>query len=126
MNNPVHCAINGSVEWLSFLFYKLCSKLITALTDRDYIIPKQIREHGLKKSNIKLSDSGILDIINSYTRESGVRELERKVGEIMRKVAKLVVSGEKKSVSVVRHAKLMPTGNASVMHKRKLLTWKRK
>lgn len=67
---------------------------------KDYIIPRQTEEHGLKKSNVKIADSAILEIINSYTRESGVRELERKVGEVMRKVAKIVVSGEKASVSI--------------------------
>lgn len=67
---------------------------------REYIIPKQIKEHGLKKSNVKISDEAIIETINSYTRESGVRELERKIGEIMRKTARAVVSEGKKSVSV--------------------------
>ncbi len=67
---------------------------------KEYIIPKQIKEHALKKSSIRISDEAILKIVNSYTRESGVRELERRVGEIMRKTAKAVVKGEKKSVSI--------------------------
>ncbi len=67
---------------------------------KEYIIPKQIKEHALKKSNIRISDEAILKIINCYTRESGVRELERRVGEIMRKTAKAVVKGEKKSISI--------------------------
>ena len=67
---------------------------------KDYIIPKQIKEHGLKKSNVKISDEAIIETVNSYTRESGVRELERKIGEIMRKIARAVVSEGKKSVSV--------------------------
>jgi len=67
---------------------------------KEYIVPKQTKEHGLKKSNVKISDEAILEIINSYTRESGVRELERKIGEIMRKAARAVVSEGKKCVSV--------------------------
>ena len=67
---------------------------------KEYIIPKQIKEHALKKSNIRISDEAILKIINCYTRESGVRELERRVGKIMRKIAKMIVKGEKKSVSI--------------------------
>ncbi len=67
---------------------------------KEYIIPKQIKEHALKKSNIRISDEAILKIINCYTRESGVRELERRVGKIMRKTAKIIVKGEKKSVSI--------------------------
>ncbi|MBQ4629685.1 MAG: endopeptidase La [Clostridia bacterium] len=67
---------------------------------KEYIIPKQTMEHGLKKSNVKISDEAILETINSYTRESGVRELERKISEIMRKIARAVVADGKKSVSV--------------------------
>lgn len=67
---------------------------------REYIVPKQIKEHGLKNSNIRISDEAILEIVNCYTRESGVRELERRIGEIMRKAARAVVSEGKKSVSV--------------------------
>ncbi len=67
---------------------------------KQYIIPKQLSDHALKKSNVRISDTAILSIIHTYTRESGVRELERRIGEIMRKTAKAVVSGEKKSISV--------------------------
>ncbi|MBE7038267.1 MAG: endopeptidase La [Ruminococcaceae bacterium] len=67
---------------------------------KNYLIPKQIKLNGLKKSNVKFSDSAIISIINNYTRESGVRSLERKIAAVLRKVAKIIVSGEKKSVSV--------------------------
>ena len=67
---------------------------------KEYIIPKQIKEHGLKKSHVRISDEAILEIVNCYTRESGVRELERRIGEIMRKAARAIVSGTKKSMSV--------------------------
>lgn len=66
----------------------------------DYIIPKQIKEHGLKKSNVKFNDDVICEIINSYTRESGVRELERKIADIMRKVACAHLTEGKKTVTV--------------------------
>ena len=67
---------------------------------KEYIIPKQIKEHGLKKSNVKISDDALSEIINSYTRESGVRELERKIAQIMRKTACTILAEGKKSVSV--------------------------
>ncbi len=67
---------------------------------KEYIIPKQIKEHGLKKSHVRISDEAIIEIVNCYTRESGVRELERRIGEIMRKAARAIVSGTKKSMSV--------------------------
>ncbi len=53
-----------------------------------HIIPKQLREHGLDKYDIKITDDSILQIIRGYTREAGVRNLEREIASIMRKVAK--------------------------------------
>jgi len=80
---------------------------LTGYTDReklkiatDYIIPKQLKEHGLKKSNIKISDDAITEVINGYTRESGVRDLERKIGKIMRKAACDILAEGKKTISV--------------------------
>ena len=62
-----------------------------------FLIPKQIEAHGLKEENLKFSDDTIFDIIHRYTREAGVRNLEREITSICRKVAKEVVkSGDKK------------------------------
>jgi len=52
---------------------------------KDHLIPKQLQKHGLKKSQLKISDDGIREIIRCYTRESGVRSLERRIAEICRK-----------------------------------------
>ena len=52
---------------------------------KDHLIPKQLHKHGLKKSQLKISDDGIREIIRCYTRESGVRSLERRIAEICRK-----------------------------------------
>ncbi len=67
---------------------------------KDHLVPKQIRENGLKKSNISFTEAGLRSIINYYTRESGVRNLEREIGNICRKVARQYVSGDTKKVSV--------------------------
>lgn len=67
---------------------------------KKYIIPKQIKENGLKKSNITITDEAVGEIIHSYTREQGVRELERKITEIMRKTACAVEFKGKKSCYV--------------------------
>ena len=56
-----------------------------------YLLPKQIKEHGLEPGFVKIEEKAIRDIINYYTRESGVRTLERTVGKICRKVAKKYV-----------------------------------
>lgn len=65
-----------------------------------YLLPKQIRVNGLKRSNIKISEETLMEIINYYSRESGVRELERLISRICRVVAKIIVEEDKKSVTV--------------------------
>ena len=61
---------------------------------KEYLISKQLKRHGLTKKEFKITDEGIKFLIDFYTREAGVRELERKISSLMRKVAKKVVSGE--------------------------------
>ena len=58
---------------------------------KKYLLPKQMKDHALKTDFIKMEDEAIRDIINSYTREAGVRSLERTIGKICRKVAKKYV-----------------------------------
>ncbi|MGM9949743.1 MAG: endopeptidase La [Lysinibacillus sp.] len=67
---------------------------------KNHLIPKQMKEHGLKKSQLVLKDEAIIDLIRYYTREAGVRGLERQVATLCRKAAKIIVSGEKKRVTV--------------------------
>ncbi|WP_428257998.1 endopeptidase La [Gallibacter sp. Marseille-QA0791] len=65
-----------------------------------YLVPKQVKENGLTSRNISFTEKGLRTIINYYTRESGVRNLEREIGNLCRKVAKNVVCGETKKVSI--------------------------
>jgi len=65
-----------------------------------YLLPKQIKENGVNKDELDLVDGTIKEIIRSYTRESGVRNLEREISKVARKVVKKVVSGEEKKVTV--------------------------
>ncbi|MDR4517658.1 MAG: endopeptidase La [Nitrosomonas sp.] len=66
-----------------------------------YLLPKQLKNHGLKKSELILSDTALRDIVRYYTRESGVRSLEREVSKICRKAVKmLLLDKEKAKVSV--------------------------
>ena len=67
---------------------------------RNHLIPKQLKRHGLKKTQLKLTDDGIREIIVSYTRESGVRILERELGSLCRKAAMAIVEKKCKTVSV--------------------------
>ncbi len=65
-----------------------------------YLIPRQIRENGLRESEISFTDEAILTIIREYTREAGVRNLERQIGAVCRKVATRVAEGNAKPVEV--------------------------
>ncbi len=67
---------------------------------KKYLVPKQIKEHGLTEGNLRLSNSTIRDIINSYTREAGVRELERQIATVCRKSATRIVEEKMKVVRV--------------------------
>ena len=61
---------------------------------KNHLIPKQINKHGLKKSQLRITDEGIREIIQCYTRESGVRNLERAFAEICRKTAMQLLADE--------------------------------
>lgn len=65
-----------------------------------YLVGKQMEAHGLQKKNMRIGEETIRDIINYYTREAGVRNLEREIASVCRKVAKTLVSSGKKSVTV--------------------------
>lgn len=65
-----------------------------------YLIPKKTKEHGLKKENIKISEKALRDLINYYTRESGVRNLEREIANLCRKVARKIVTNKAKSYTI--------------------------
>ena len=59
---------------------------------QQYLIPKQVKAHGLKPKNFSITEKALRDLINYYTRESGVRNLEREIGSLCRKVARKIVT----------------------------------
>ena len=61
---------------------------------KNHLIPKQLEKHGLKKAQLRITDDGIREIINCYTRESGVRSLERRIADICRKADMQILSQE--------------------------------
>ncbi|MDA7752159.1 endopeptidase La [Candidatus Pelagibacter sp.] len=65
-----------------------------------YLLPKQVKDNGVKEKEMTLSKDIIKEIIQSYTKESGVRNLEREISKVARKVVKKVVSGEEKEVKI--------------------------
>ena len=66
----------------------------------DYLIPKQVKEHGLSEHNISFSEGAVRKIIREYTREAGVRNLEREIASVCRKVARQVVEDKNTMVTV--------------------------
>jgi ATP-dependent Lon protease len=65
-----------------------------------YLLPKQIKDNGVKENEMKLGDNVIQEVIRSYTKESGVRNLEREISKLTRKVVKKVVAGEQDKVEI--------------------------
>ena len=94
MLDPIQPAFRDRMEIISLSGYTEEEKLEIA---KRHLILKQTEEHGLKKNQVQFTDEGIRAIINLYTQEAGLRNLEREIASVCRKVAKQVASGEKKS-----------------------------
>lgn len=67
---------------------------------KDHLIPKQLKKHGIKEKQLVFSDKAVEAMIHSYTREAGVRGLERKIGEICRKSAREILEEKKEVVKI--------------------------
>lgn len=65
-----------------------------------HLVPKQLKEHGLKKEQLEISENALRRIVREYTREAGVRNLERQIATICRKTARDIVSGKTKAVKI--------------------------
>ena len=87
------------MEKVDFSGYTEAEKLEIA---KRYLLPRQERENGLRDGELVLDDQGILALIQEYTREAGVRQLERELGKLGRKVARKIAAGEVDSLEVTR------------------------
>ena len=67
---------------------------------KNHLVPKQMKEHGLAKTQFAIQDEAVLEIIRHYTREAGVRSLERQIGTLCRKATRKIVDGEKAKFSI--------------------------
>ncbi len=92
MVEPIPRVLLDRMEVIYLSGYTFKEKLEIA---KRHLIPKLIKEHGLKKKDFQLSDEVILKVIEEYTSESGVRELERKLAALCRKIARKIAEGEK-------------------------------
>jgi ATP-dependent Lon protease len=89
--DTIHPALRDRMEIIELTGYTVEEKLQIAIK---HLVPKQLAEHGLKARDIKFSKEALLKVIESYTRESGVRNLERKIGSVVRSIAKSVAMEE--------------------------------
>jgi ATP-dependent Lon protease len=92
MLDPIQPAFRDRMEIIQLSGYTEEEKLEIA---KRHLIPKQVAEHGLNKNQIQFTDEGLRAIINQYTQEAGLRNLEREIAAVCRKVARQVASGEK-------------------------------
>jgi ATP-dependent Lon protease len=89
--DTIHPALRDRMEIIEITGYTQEEKIEIAMK---HLVPKQLKEHGLKSSQVKITRQAVAKVINSYTRESGVRSLERKLGTLVRNVAKAVAMEE--------------------------------
>ncbi|CCH56750.1 ATP-dependent protease La [Fibrisoma limi BUZ 3] len=89
--DTIHPALRDRMEIIDIAGYTVEEKVQIA---KKYLIPKQRKDHGLKTKDLQIEDKAILRIIEGYTRESGVRNLEQKIGALVRKVAKSIAMEE--------------------------------
>jgi ATP-dependent Lon protease len=89
--DTIHPALRDRMEIIEVTGYTVEEKLQIAI---HHLVPKQVAEHGLKSSQAKFTKDALLKIIEGYTRESGVRNLERRIGSVVRSIAKSVAMEE--------------------------------
>ncbi len=96
--DPIPRVLRDRMEVIELPGYTDLEKLQIA---KKYLIPKELENHGLSPKNVSFQDEVIKKVISDYTREAGLRNLDREIATICRKVAKMVASGEKKQVQIV-------------------------
>lgn len=95
--DPIPSALRDRMEVINLSGYTEEEKLQIA---KRYLVPRQIKENGLKAKLISFDDASINEIIAKYTREAGLRSLEREIGKVCRKVARKVAEGNKNAVKI--------------------------
>lgn len=101
LQDPIVPALRDRMEMLEFSGYIEQEKIQIA---RQFLIPKQLEENALTKEDCTFTEAGIKELIRSYTREAGVRNLEREIANVLRKVARERAEGKTASVKITKKA----------------------
>ena len=97
--STIHPALRDRMEVIDVDGYIMQEKILIA---KNHLVPKQLKEHGIKKQELKFTDAVLSKIIEEYTRESGVRQLEKSIAKVIRNRARFIASKEdfNKSISL--------------------------
>ena len=97
ITDPIPSALKDRMEIINIPGYTEIEKLKIAKT---YLLPRQMEENGIGPKILEISDKAILQIISQYTQEAGLRNLERELASICRKVARKVAEGKKEKTKI--------------------------
>ncbi len=101
--DPIPWALRDRLEIIELPGYTRQEKKMIA---RKFLVPKQLEDHGLTTERCEITDEAIFDVVDSYTREAGVRNLEREIGSVFRAVAVRVAEGQAKDHEVIEPAQV--------------------
>ncbi|MGI8965373.1 MAG: endopeptidase La, partial [Limisphaerales bacterium] len=103
--DPIHPALRDRLEVIEIPSYTAAEKLQIA---KRHLVPRQLEEHGLKKKLVKFPDTTLRQVIQDYTREAGVRNLEREIATLTRKAARKIVSRKTSDEPLTINPNLLP------------------
>jgi ATP-dependent Lon protease len=103
--DPVHPALRDRLEVLNLPSYTAAEKLEIA---KRYLVPRQLDEHGLDRKQVRLPNAMLRRLINDYTHEAGVRQLEREIASLARKAARKIISANGNAAPLVIQDKELP------------------
>ncbi|MBA2255232.1 MAG: endopeptidase La [Chloroflexi bacterium] len=95
--DPIPAALRDRMEVIALPGYTQQEKIEIG---KRFLIPKQMENHGLTKKTIEIADTAMVSLVQAYTKEAGVRNLEREIASVMRKVARQVAEGRKRKTTV--------------------------
>ena len=103
--DPIHPALRDRLEVIELPSYTAAEKVQIA---RRHLVPRQLEEHGLKRKLVRFPDATLRRVVQDYTREAGVRQLDREIASLTRKAARKIVSQKNPTQPLIIWPKLLP------------------